>query len=433
MVLQINAGRVKLKVRSSVEEICIAHTLFVDSDTDGYSADALKKACEKHSQYLLDHLKLKAGDEVLLGKILKFTAEGGFRELGPMDTKSAFVVFELSFELPSTSCPVGVGTDKTVMTKVFPASLTLSQNVLKGLVYAPGNPWQAVYVLRTRVGRNPYEVTLLQPNKEVVFDIQKHIYTDGIVAVGLIPMDDPAQNVDLLATLGDEEDGADRDDADLSKGVCGVEDVRIDVWRTVSEFLQHGVHHILEGWDHLLFISVLTLAALSFWDLIKVVSVFTLAHTVTLTLAVFDKVPSVGAWVEPMIAASIMVMAIQNIFWPRTTRGFLRLAGAFGFGLFHGLGFAGGLLSVMQGLPSLGTWTALGSFSFGVEIGHQIVVIPLFLVLWTGRHYYDVLPARVEPDDAPAPIDRSFHKEVMRYGSIGIFCAGTYYLFIAIV
>ena len=125
--------------------------------------------------------------------------------------------------------------------------------------------------------------------------------------------------------------------------------------------------HILTGWDHLLFMSALVLAAVTFGDLVKVVTAFTLAHTITLTLSVLDIVRLSPRIVEPMIAASIVFVAVQNVFWPKRTRGWGRMAVAFGFGLFHGLGFAGGFSRRCKGLPGLAISIAIAAFSLGVE------------------------------------------------------------------
>jgi hypothetical protein len=89
---------------------------------------------------------------------------------------------------------------------------------------------------------------------------------------------------------------------------------------------------------------------------------------------------------------------------------------AFGFGLVHGLGFAGGLLSAMEGLPRLGLGVALLAFSLGVEIGHQVVVLPVFGLLRLG----DV------------KLHAVFRERMLRYGSIVISLAGVYYLINAI-
>lgn len=156
-------------------------------------------------------------------------------------------------------------------------------------------------------------------------------------------------------------------------------------WPTFRAYAAHGVMHILTGYDHLLFVSALVLAATSLWDLVKVVTAFTVAHTLTLTLAVLGLVHLSERIVEPMIAASIVLVALQNIFWPRASRGWPRIAVAFGFGLFHGLGFAGGLRDAMADMPRVGLVIALVAFSLGVELGHQMVVLPLFGILTTAR------------------------------------------------
>src|SRR3977135_4416913 len=83
--------------------------------------------------------------------------------------------------------------------------------------------------------------------------------------------------------------------------------------------------------------------------------------------------------------ASIIFVALQNVFWPERTGGWTRLAVAFFFGLFHGLGFAGGLLEAMQGMSSNALVLAILGFSAGVEVGHQVVVLPTFCALKLAR------------------------------------------------
>jgi len=171
---------------------------------------------------------------------------------------------------------------------------------------------------------------------------------------------------------------------------------RIAFWPTVNTYLVLGVEHIvgwdaqahrLAGLDHILFVCALVLAVRSLWDLVKVVTAFTLAHTVTLTLSVLNWVSMPERIVEPMIAASIVCVALQNVIWPNSARGKLRLAIAFAFGLFHGLGFAGRLKESMAELPGSAMASALVSFSAGVEIGHQVVVIPLFVLMYACRNW----------------------------------------------
>ncbi|MEO5720242.1 MAG: HupE/UreJ family protein [Chthoniobacterales bacterium] len=209
----------------------------------------------------------------------------------------------------------------------LPHSLSLEQDILNEFDYVPGNRWEASYIVRAQIGGT--------------------IVADGALLTSATPLNLSANN-------------------------------RPSAWRTMRDYFAHGIGHILTGYDHLLFISALALAVISFWELARVIAAFTLAHTVTLTLSVIDLVRLPSHIVEPMIAASIVCVALQNVFWPRTSHGGPRLAIAFIFGLFHGLGFAGGLLDAMSGLPGLGIGLAIVAFSCGVEIGHQCVVLPVF-------------------------------------------------------
>jgi len=165
---------------------------------------------------------------------------------------------------------------------------------------------------------------------------------------------------------------------------------RVDGWQVIRDYCRHGLLHILTGYDHLLFVTALVLAVRSLWDLVKVITAFTAAHSITLTLSAFDLVRLPSRVVEPIIAASIVFVALQNVFWPEQTRGWTRLTVAFFFGLFHGLGFAGGLLAAMEGMPTQALALAIIGFSVGVEIGHQVVVLPTFVALklargWRGK------------------------------------------------
>jgi hypothetical protein len=181
--------------------------------------------------------------------------------------------------------------------------------------------------------------------------------------------------------------------------------------------LRHGIHHILTGYDHLLFISALVLAVTGIWDLVKVVTAFTLAHTITLCLSAMNICRLPSAVVEPFIAGSIVFVALQNTFWPDQSRGTVRLLAAFFFGLFHGLGFAGGLLDAMQGMAGHIAIIAILAFSLGVEIGHQMVVLPLFGLLTAGRRWASHRPGPVRQKGL-----------AMRYGSGAIALAGLVYL-----
>ena len=193
-------------------------------------------------------------------------------------------------------------------------------------------------------------------------------------------------------------------------------------WAVVGTYVWHGVRHILTGYDHLLFVAALVLAAASLWDLVKVVTAFTVAHTLTLALATFGLVHVPAQLVEPVIAASIVFVAVQNVGWPNASRGGSRLAVAFLFGLMHGLGFASGLLELMHQLPLATALLALLGFSVGIELGNQIVLVPLFGALQLAR--------RGSRD--PTARDR-LATRVRQFGSAAIAAAGGYYLIVALM
>jgi hydrogenase/urease accessory protein HupE len=190
-----------------------------------------------------------------------------------------------------------------------------------------------------------------------------------------------------------------------------------DHWAAVKTYFFHGIKHILSGYDHLLFLCALVLGAASLCDLIKIVTAFTIAHSITLTLATFGLAHLPEQIVEPMIAASIVFVAVQNIRWPKQSNGNSRLAVAFFFGLFHGLGFAGGLLEIMHAMPVSLIWFAILGFSVGVEAGNQVVLLPLYFVL----HFL-----RRRDTDAVG-YDRLLL--FRRYASGAVAFAGLYYLY----
>lgn len=196
---------------------------------------------------------------------------------------------------------------------------------------------------------------------------------------------------------------------------------RSDEMSIVGTYFWHGIHHILTGYDHLLFIAALVLGATTLWDLVKVVTAFTVAHSITLTLAAMNLVHLPDGLVEPLISASIVFVALQNIVWPEQSRGGTRLAVAFFFGLFHGLGFAGGLLEIMHQMPMETVRLAIAGFSLGGEAGNQMVLAPLFGVLKVGRRSGHECSMR-------ARIPRIYE----RIGSAGVSVAGIYYLCLAL-
>jgi hydrogenase/urease accessory protein HupE len=152
---------------------------------------------------------------------------------------------------------------------------------------------------------------------------------------------------------------------------------RQGTFAVVRKFLSSGIHHILIGPDHLLFLVGLLLLGGSLRQLILVVSAFTAAHSVTLSLAALDIVSPPARLVEPAIALSIIYVGADNL----TVRGGrdVRAWIAFGFGFVHGFGFAS-VLREMD-LPSRALGWSLFSFNVGVEIGQLVVVIAVASML----------------------------------------------------
>lgn len=150
---------------------------------------------------------------------------------------------------------------------------------------------------------------------------------------------------------------------------------------TFGAFLKLGVEHILTGYDHLLFLFALLVVSPGLWSSIKIITAFTLAHSITLGLATFDIVEVPSAIVEPLIAATIVYVGLENLVRREAPRG--RWFLAFIFGLVHGFGFAGVLRELGVGSGDLGITLPLFSFNLGVELGQLMVATCLLpLLAW---------------------------------------------------
>ena len=156
-------------------------------------------------------------------------------------------------------------------------------------------------------------------------------------------------------------------------GSVGTHDTDRGTGATFLSYLKQGFEHILpEGLDHILFVLGLFLLCRAWKPILIQVTAFTAAHTITLALATLGYVSAPADIVEPIIAASIVVIALENIFRP--TYGKFRLLLVFIFGLIHGLGFAQRLID--ERIPAGSLISALLGFNVGVELG-QLAVIGL--------------------------------------------------------
>ena len=344
MEIVVFPDRIDVRATVSSEEVLVAAAY------GGREKTSYLEMVQSHGDYLRAHLRLTADGRALDGSVVKVPEQAQ----GPL-------TYALEYRLTGDE----------------PARIDVQQDVLREFEFAPGNPWEASYLVRIGQNGQPAVEGLLLTSKEpLIFDCEWHTAAGTPSAAGL------------------------------------------DKVRMAAAFVRHGITHILTGYDHLLFVGALVLAIVNLWDLVKVIGAFTLAHTITLTLAALDVFRLPGSIVEPMIAASIVFVAAQNLFWPKQSRGGSRLLVAFLFGLFHGLGFASGLLEAISSLRAAGAAVAIAAFSLGVEIGHQLVVLPAFCALHllrrahAGTHRHDRL--------------------VQRYGSAVISLGGMIYLVAAL-
>ena len=156
-------------------------------------------------------------------------------------------------------------------------------------------------------------------------------------------------------------------------GSVGTHSTESGAWSNFSSYFKQGFEHILpEGLDHILFVLGLFLLCRAWKPILLQVTTFTFAHTITLALATLGYVSAPADIVEPIIAASIAVIALENIFRP--TYGKFRILLVFVFGLIHGLGFAQRLID--ERIPSGSIVSSLLGFNLGVEFG-QLAVIGL--------------------------------------------------------
>ena len=157
-------------------------------------------------------------------------------------------------------------------------------------------------------------------------------------------------------------------------------------WATFVSFIRAGLVHVVPfGADHILFVLGLFLLSRKWRPLLWQVTTFTVAHTFTLGLATTGLINVPSSLVEPIIAGSIVVIALENVFCPRYSP--WRLLVVFMFGLVHGLGFAGALSELE--LPSISLLAGLLGFNVGVEVGQLLVISLAFIAtVWLRNEAY---------------------------------------------
>lgn len=171
------------------------------------------------------------------------------------------------------------------------------------------------------------------------------------------------------------------------------------------QFLGLGIYHIFIGYDHIAFLLALVLMSQTLLGVIKIVTAFTLAHSVTLSLAALDVVSLPSRLIESGIAFSVAYVALENLFFSNFDRRWLV---SFFFGFVHGFGFAN-VLKEMH-LSRAGLVSSLFFFNLGVEVG-QVIIVSLFLpLLW--------MLARTQA-----------HNMTIKLASVAIFSLGAFWFF----
>lgn len=184
-------------------------------------------------------------------------------------------------------------------------------------------------------------------------------------------LDQPAPLIVTLVGPGVNGEAVIKKDGDVAR--FQTERPTLDVFRSFSSM---GVEHIFTGYDHLAFLMCLLLGASSLRSLIWTITAFTLAHSVTLSLATLDIIRLPGPLVESAIAATIIYVAVENLVGAQLVKRPV-ITGA--FGLIHGFGFASALQDV--GIPPGHMVISLFSFNLGVEVGQLIFIGVAYLLL----------------------------------------------------
>ncbi len=153
--------------------------------------------------------------------------------------------------------------------------------------------------------------------------------------------------------------------------------VKSYAWATICQFVPLGIEHILTGYDHIAFLLAVIVIGLSVKEVLKVITAFTIAHSVTLLLAATQVIQLNSRFVESVIAFSICYVAIENLYKKKVQYRWLI---TFGFGLIHGFGFASALQELLVNKSSL--LLSVVSFNAGVEMGQLSIFFVLFPILY---------------------------------------------------
>jgi hydrogenase/urease accessory protein HupE len=166
-------------------------------------------------------------------------------------------------------------------------------------------------------------------------------------------------------------------DATLNEIAASIGDARPG--SNAARFVALGIEHILTGYDHLLFLAGVLVVARRWRDVVQTVTAFTVAHSMTLALAAVGVLAVPSSIVEPLIAASVVYVGLENLFQPIPGS---RWKLTFAFGLVHGLGFGAILSDLGIGTAGTSLLVPLAAFNAGVELGQIAVAGTLVPVFW---------------------------------------------------
>ncbi len=382
------SNRLAMRVTATLREVAVIQGLAPSQLTN---LPALRNAVSNHSAYVASHLFVEIGGEAVSLEVLDHqllledSTEPEDSDKYPDLTHAAYDL-ECRFPTNATSAS-------------GPLRARFRHRTLDGHNYAPGIPWDPFYVLLVAdSNRRSLGQEIVRLNAAVTIELPSAALSTSATAVSA-PAPSPVTN----------HPPAKVEHPPAAPGFAAF-----------GPFLRHGLHHVLTGYDHLLFLAALALASRSWRRLLAIIGIFTLAHSITVTLAALGWVRLPPSIVEPIIAGSIVFVALQNVLAPTGAAGSSRLAVAFGFGLIHGLGFAGGLREVLQQSPTTSLAITILGFCIGVELGHLAVGAPLF----------GIFKALRKP--APEPFATPGVTPLERWSSVAVAAGGAWFLWAAL-
>jgi hydrogenase/urease accessory protein HupE len=318
--VNVLSNRLEARFSTSLHEVAVGQRL----DTNSLAAMTLPAwlgAASNHANYISTNLAARVDGVPYRWKVMDFQVQSDSASAGTTmdDLDSSRALIYLASE-PFDS---------------LPKEIALSHSILRGYSYAPGIAWSVLVHASIQSWQGP----LL--GKSVI--LRDQTWT-------------------------------------VSTIVSPTAKLAIPVWREVRTYVTAGLFHVWEGWDHLLFLLGMVLAVRTVRELSLLILIFTAAHSLTITLSTYGLVRLSSAIVEPGIAASIVVVAILNLWSLHRPQRTLRYWAAGTFGLLHGMGFASGLLGAAGGIAGRTLAIAIASFCVGVELAHAAVGIPAFVI-----------------------------------------------------